>query len=158
MSDEIRLLFVCSGNICRSPMAAGLADRAAMELGLDVDIRSAGTLGIVDRPADPKMVAVAREIGIDLTGHRSRALTEELVRWADRILVMELEHAEAVTALWDEAAPKVVQLGPLIGQAQIDDPIGRWFKAPFRRARDELEKAVRRALGHEVGRGRRRLV
>ncbi len=150
MTDELRLLFVCSGNICRSPMAAGLADRVAMELGLEVEIRSAGTLGIVDRPADPKMVAVAREIGIDLRDHRSQGLTAELVGWADRVLVMELEHAEAVTVLHEGAVPKIVQLGPLVGQPHIADPIGSWFKARFRRARDELSVAVRRVLENEV--------
>jgi protein-tyrosine-phosphatase len=150
VTDDLRLLFVCSGNICRSPMAAGLADRVAMELGLEVEIRSAGTLGIVDRPADPKMVAVAREIGIDLRDHRSQGLTAELVGWADRVLVMELEHAEAVTALHEGAVPKIVQLGPLVGQPHIADPIGSWFKARFRRARDELSVAVRRVLENEV--------
>ena len=117
----------------------------------EVEIRSAGTLGLVDVPADPKVAAVAREIGIDLTAHRSQALTEELVRWADRVAVMEMNHAEAVTALVPGA--RVIQLGPLVRQSHIEDPIGAWFKGRFRQARDELAQAVRRVLEAELRQG-----
>jgi protein-tyrosine phosphatase len=142
----LRLLIVCTGNICRSPIAAGLADKIALERGVDVEIRSAGTLGLTDHPAEPYAVAVCREHGIDIGPHRSRALTPELVAWADRILVMELGHAEAVTALDAEAASRVVPLGPLAGVPEIADPYGSWFPGPYRETRDLLERALRRLL------------
>lgn len=127
-------------------MAAALADRIALERGLDAEIRSAGTLGLVDRPADPKTVAVCRELGLDLTGHRSAPLTTELCAWADRIFVMELRHAEVVAMLHEKSAEKVVQLGPLVGAPEIADPIGSWFKGAHRQARDQLLAALQRAL------------
>ncbi|MCB9688859.1 MAG: low molecular weight protein arginine phosphatase [Alphaproteobacteria bacterium] len=143
----MRLLFVCTGNLCRSPMAAALADRVALELDLEVDIRSAGTAGIVGEPAHPKVVAACREIGIDLTGHTSSALDLEAVTWADRIYVMESAHAVAVRELLPSLPEEaVVQLGSVIGKAAIDDPIGSWFMGPYRRARDELATAVRAAM------------
>jgi len=142
----LRLLIVCSGNVCRSPMAAGLADRIALERGIDLEIRSAGTLGIADRPAEPYAIAVCREQGIDIAGHRSRALTTELLAWADRILVMELGHAEAVTALDADAGARVVPLGPLAGVPEIADPYGSWFPGPYRETRDLLDRALRRLL------------
>lgn len=143
----MRLLFVCSGNICRSPMAAAIADRIALERGLDVEIRSAGTLGLQDRPAEPRAVAVCREIGLDLSAHRSRPLTAELVRWADRIFVMEDAHGLAVRELVPEVGEQVViPLGPLAGRAYIADPIGLPFKGPYRTARDDLQTALSRAL------------
>ncbi|MEQ1570821.1 MAG: low molecular weight phosphotyrosine protein phosphatase [Myxococcota bacterium] len=143
----MRLLFVCSGNICRSPMAAALADRRMLALGRDVEVRSAGTLGLVDRPAEPRAVAVCREIGLDLTEHRSRPLTAELVRWADRIFVMEDDHARAVRELVPELREDaVVALGPLVGKAEIADPISSLFKGPYRTARDEIDAALQRAL------------
>lgn len=142
----LRLLIVCTGNICRSPIAAGLADKIALERGVDVEIRSAGTLGLVDRPPEPHAITVCREHGIDIERHRSRALTHELVAWADRILVMELGHAEAVTALDAEAASRVVPLGPLAGVPEIADPYGSWFPGPYRETRDLLDRALRRLL------------
>jgi protein-tyrosine-phosphatase len=147
-----RLLFVCSGNQCRSPMAQGIADQVALALGLDVEVRSAGALigpttrRLLDRPAVPKAVAVCREIGVDLTRHRSQGLTAELVRWADRIYVMEDIHAVAVRTLVPELGETVFHLGPLAGRPWIDDPMGSWFTAPFRRTRDDLHRAIRRAL------------
>jgi protein-tyrosine phosphatase len=104
----LRLLFVCSGNVCRSPMAAAIADRVALELAREVEIRSAGTLGLVGRPATPSVVAACREIGLDLAAHRSQGLTEELVRWADRILVMEPEHAVRVRELVPDVGEDLV--------------------------------------------------
>lgn len=148
----LKLLFVCSGNITRSPVAAALADQIAMELSLEADIQSAGTLGINGRPAHPRMVAAAREVGLDLTSHVSKGVSAELVGWADRVLVMELIHAAVVEALDPAVTDRVVQLGPLVGQAQIDDPTGSWFTAPYRHTRDELSAAVRRFLVATSGR------
>jgi protein-tyrosine-phosphatase len=142
----LHLLFVCSGNQCRSPLAAGIAEQLAMELDLATEIRSAGTLGIVDAPAHRHIVAVAREIGVDLAAHRSRALTPALIRWADRVYVMEEEHGVAVRELVPDVGEIVVPLGPLAGQPRIVDPIGAWLRGPYRTTRDELQVALRRAL------------
>lgn len=144
----LRLLFVCSGNLCRSPMAAGIAELVALELGLQIEIRSAGTLGLVDRPAEPRAVAVCREIGVELGDHRSQGLTVDLVRWADTIYVMEDVHALVVRELVPDVGEIVIQLGPLVGKPWIQDPLGSWFKAPFRRLRDDLRAAIRRALAN----------
>lgn len=140
------LLFVCSGNLCRSPMAAAIAELVALELGLDAEIRSAGTLGIVDRPAEPRAVAVCREIGIEIGAHRSQGITAELIGWADTIYVMEDIHALKIRELVPDVGEIVVQLGPLAGRPFIDDPLGSWFKGPYRTTRDDLRTAIRRAL------------
>jgi len=141
-----RLLFVCSGNITRSPVAAALAEQHALTLAADVETRSAGTLGLDGAPANRQMTTAAREIGIDLTGHRSQGLTEELVRWADFVGVMEPLHLEAVRALVPEAGERTRALGAYVGRPRIDDPTGRWLVRPYRRTRDELRVAVERFL------------
>ena len=139
-----RLLLVCSGNLCRSPMAAALAQAHADRVGVEVEILSAGTLGLVDRPANAKAVGVCREIGLELGAHRSRALTPELVQWADRVLVMELGHAVWIrAAVEDLPEDKVMLLGGFAGLGDIADPIGSWFWGPFRTARDEIDRCVR---------------
>lgn len=138
----MKLLFVCSGNICRSPMAEGIARRLADDLRLDVTAASAGTLGIVDRPADPKAVRVCHEVGIDLSAHRSQPLSEELVRDADALFVMEPAHAAELYRRFPWLPEHaVVRTGELIGLPEIGDPIGRWTMT-FRKVRKQLEQAV----------------
>ncbi len=117
-----------------------------MELSIEVETRSAGTLGISGQPAHAKMQAAAREIGLDLSAHVSQGLEAEHLRWADRVLVMELGHAAAVELLDPSMTEQVIQLGPLAGQVEIVDPTGSWFVAPYRHTRDEIARAVRRFL------------
>jgi protein-tyrosine phosphatase len=138
----MKVLFVCSGNICRSPMAERIAEQQADRIGLDLVARSAGTLGLVDRPADPKAVAVMREIGVDLSDHRSRGVTDELVAWADHVVVMELEQAAHLREFFPAIGDKVRLLGTFAGRTRIDDPIGGWTFT-FRRTRRVIEEGVR---------------
>lgn len=142
-----RLLFVCTGNLCRSPMAAVIADQVALERSRDVEIRSAGTHARAGDLAHPQVVAVCREIGLDLSAHRATLLDADLVRWADRVFVMEPVHAVAVRTLAPELPEaRVLALGPFVGRTAIDDPIGAWFRSTYRATRDELFRALRRAL------------
>ncbi|MEN0061480.1 MAG: low molecular weight phosphotyrosine protein phosphatase [Myxococcota bacterium] len=141
-----KLLFVCSGNITRSPIAAALAVEQALTLAIDVEVQSAGTLRIDGAPANVQMEAAAREVGIDLSRHRSQPLTEELVRWADFIAAMEPHHLEAIEALDPVARDRSRALGSFVGKPEIVDPTGSWFIGPYRRTRDELRLAVERFL------------
>lgn len=88
-----RLLFVCTGNTCRSPTAERLAEREARERGLDrVDVRSAGTFARRGTPPSSGAVIAARRNGLDLSGHRSAPLEPELVEWADLVVAMAAAH------------------------------------------------------------------
>jgi len=93
-----RILFVCSGNTCRSPLAERLALRQAEERGLEkVEVRSAGTFAGRGAPASSGAVLAARRKGLDLSGHRSTPLGPELVEWADLILAMTHAHLRVAT-------------------------------------------------------------
>lgn len=92
-----RILFVCSGNTCRSPLAERLALRQAEERGLDVEVRSAGTFAGRGAPASSGAVLAARRKGLDLSGHRSTPLGPELVEWADLVLAMTNAHLRVAT-------------------------------------------------------------
>ena len=139
-----RLLFVCTGNICRSPLAHRLAMKRARETSIDVEVQSASTLGLVDRPADDRMIKVGREVGLDLTAHRSQPLTKELIEWADHTLVMELVHHGMASTLAPDCTDRIHLLGREVGVDEIADPIDAWFLFRFRQCRRQLTDAVYR--------------
>jgi protein-tyrosine phosphatase len=144
MSRPHHLLFVCSGNICRSPIAEHLARQHGERTSVELEARSAGTLGLVDRPAEPQMVAVGREVGLDLSTHICQPLTPELIAWADHVLVMERMHYATVEEMAPDATSKLVLLGRMVDQDEIADPIGSWFRWQYRRTRDLLTRCVHR--------------
>src|SRR5256884_7527024 len=120
------VLFVCTGNICRSPLAAALLERALKERGLDVNVTSAGTGAWDGAPASEGAYLVGLERGLDLSGHRARLLTRELVEQADLILTMARHHRARVDELGGET--HVFVLGEYAGRegdaAEVSDPFG----------------------------------
>ncbi len=123
-------MFVCSGNTCRSPMAEALCKRMLAEtLGDQVDkladagieVISAGVAAANGMPASANAIEAVRRAGMDLSGHRSRLVTADLVRQADTILTMCQHHANAVLRLVPGAGAKVQRLDP---QRDIGDPAG----------------------------------
>jgi L-threonylcarbamoyladenylate synthase len=124
------ILFVCSGNTCRSPMAEAITRRllaekeGVSELDLEkkgISVMSAGAFAMPGARATPQAVDAVRTLGADLSSHRSRPLTVELIHQADLIYTMGQSHARAVTALVPSASDKVATLDP---DGDIDDPIG----------------------------------
>ena len=141
------LLFVCTANICRSPMAEALARRYADQRGWRVEARSAGVMGLVGKEAAPNAVRVLAELEVDLSTHRSQGLSEELVDWADHILVMELRHQIDLHTRFPESEGKVLMLATFGGMHEVADPIGGW-RWRFRRSRDEIRRCVERFMDH----------
>jgi tRNA threonylcarbamoyl adenosine modification protein (Sua5/YciO/YrdC/YwlC family) len=124
------ILFVCSGNTCRSPMAEVLARKIIAEkLGVDdeelekkgISVVSAGAMAMAGARATPQAVEAVRDMGIDLSKHRSRPLSVELINQADLIFTMGQSHARAVQMMVPSSAEKVHTLNP---EGDIEDPIG----------------------------------
>ena len=119
------ILFVCSGNTCRSPLAEGIA-RSLLVGGDGLSVSSAGASAVEGLPASVHSAEVARQHGIDLSGHRSRLLSGPLVREADLIVAMGKGHIETVAAI----APSALGYTCLLTEfsedldGDIDDPIG----------------------------------
>ena len=101
------ILFVCTGNSCRSVMAEGLFKKLVEEEADQFQVGSAGVGAVDGYPASSETLKVMQEHGIDMSAHRSRRLTAAMVRLADRIFVMEQMHREAVLRQWPEAGEKV---------------------------------------------------
>ena len=142
MAEPQRVLFVCTGNLCRSPMAAALA--AARHRTGGMVFESAGVMALDGAPATPTAVAVCAEIGVDLGDHRARRLTPEIAAAADAIYVMTDGHREQVHQIAPEAAGRVALLRPDGGE--LDDPYGLPLEA-YRAARDEIAAALHQRLG-----------
>jgi protein-tyrosine phosphatase len=103
-----KILFVCTGNTCRSSMAAGIARKLLADRGIkDIEVLSAGTAAEPGAPASPEAVAAMAEAGVDISGHRTVRLTPELVRSADLILTMTRGHQRQVLQMVPEAQDKV---------------------------------------------------
>lgn len=124
-----RILFVCTGNICRSPMAQALfQDMVGKEPFLrsaGIELDSAGTSAWKSSPASPAAIQVMREYGLDLGGFQAKPLDNMLIRWADLLLVMEEGHKAEVIARFPEAASKTHTLSEYVGEAgDVPDPIG----------------------------------
>lgn len=122
-------------------MADALARRYAEERGWWVEVRSAGTHALHDQPAAPNAVKAVREVGANLSDHRSQPMSDDLVAWADRILVMEMRHAASIRERFPEADEKVQLLGTFGGLVEISDPYGSWIFT-YRRRRDEIRRCV----------------
>ncbi len=153
------VLFVCTGNICRSPLAASLLERALKERGIeDVMVTSAGTGAWDGAPASEGAYLVGLERGLDLSGHRARLLTRELVEQADLILTMARHHRARVDELGGEG--RVFVLGEYAGRGgdEVSDPFGGDLGV-YRDTAQELEgltAAVADRLAAESKRGDQR--
>jgi protein-tyrosine-phosphatase len=124
-----RLLFVCTGNTCRSPMAEVIARRAVAELGWqNFEVRSAGIAALDGDRASGGAVRAATRSGLDLSEHSATLLTSEVVEWADLVLVMSMGHLSRVGELGRRGnAALVTSFGEpqdAGGTGSVPDPIG----------------------------------
>jgi len=122
-----RILLVCTGNICRSPLAAALLQRALAQRGIDgLEVASAGTGAWDGAPVSEGAYLVGLERGLDLSAHRARLLTRELVEEADLVLTMARHHRARVDERGGET--HVFVLGEYAGRegdaAEVSDPFG----------------------------------
>ena len=105
------VLFVCTGNICRSPFAEVLLKDLLSERGLEgIRADSAGVLALPGNSATPLAQQVAAEFGVDLSDHEAKSVSKALLAWCDLVLVMEKSQEEALLAAFPEVAGEVLLL------------------------------------------------
>lgn len=151
MPGRFKILFVCSGNICRSPMAEGyLRFAIPPKYKNSVEISSAGTLNIENSPPSLEAVEVMKEKGVSINGHKSRGLTKALVDGADLILTMSLEHYEEIKKKFNPPKGKLQLLGDFESESpcqenSIMDPIGQDIGV-YRECRDMIIRSIDKIL------------
>jgi RpiB/LacA/LacB family sugar-phosphate isomerase len=139
------ILFVCTGNICRSPMAEGLFQHATSGRN-EFRVLSAGVGAMDGQPPSFHAVQALRELGIDISRMRSRILTRELVEEADYIYGMTHSHVDSINALFPQALEKTFVLREFDDtlddfEKDISDPIGGSYET-YTYCRDQIEQGI----------------
>lgn len=149
--SQMNILFVCTGNTCRSPMAQGYCSQYLTQIhacGLDslesrgYKIGSAGIMALNSGLATIEAIEVCRQAGIDIAEHHSRRLTKDMANQADYIYVMSQAHLEYVTSLAPEAAGRCRLLD---ADGDIEDPIGMDL-THYKACGDQIARSVRKQL------------
>ncbi|MCH5349613.1 MAG: low molecular weight phosphatase family protein [Oscillospiraceae bacterium] len=135
----MKILFVCSGNTCRSPMAHMMFERMCSENNLDIECRGAGTETMTGIPASDHSVNAMREIGIDLSGYRSTSIRALLLDEFDLFVPMTYIHALILMQL---GVPKSKIY---MFSNDVSDPYGGDIDR-YRRTRDEIEEHLKGLL------------
>ena len=133
MDNMLNIIFVCTGNICRSPMAEGLLRYKWHQMGRnDLIVSSMGIHGLNDSPATEYAQAVCKKNGFDITSHRARSLVGEELLKADLVLCMEPVHKKFVQVFFPWHRDKVALLGAWpekeTRKSAIEDPMGGSYK------------------------------
>src|SRR2546422_7739588 len=119
-----RILLVCTGNICRSPMAEGFLRQLLDERGAgEVEVSSAGVQSWDDSPATPEAVRALQERGIDISDHLAQRLNRSLIEEADLVLGMAGDHRDAVVRIVPGAADRTFTLKEFVQLLELGDDL-----------------------------------
>ncbi len=144
------ILFICTGNVCRSPMAEGIF-RFLSKHRQELTCESAGLAAYPGFPASPNALKVARKYGVDITSHLSKNISEEILKNADYVFAMTSTHLQVIKEQFPEYSKRVYILKEFAQtddgsfSPDVDDPIGQ-DEIVYELCFIELEKAIKGVL------------
>lgn len=143
----MNILFICTGNTCRSPMAEGILRELAKEKGLDIKVKSAGLVATEDGDISRDAISTLKDIGIDISDIRSKSVNEDLIQEADLILTMSQRHKGNLTLKYPYIREKVFLLNEYAFDMNKDvvDPFGMGRKY-YEETRNEIYRAIEKIL------------
>ena len=123
--SAIKIVFVCTGNTCRSPMAEVMAAQIFAEAGLAVDVSSAGVSAFDGQPASRHAVSVMKDGGLCLLSHKAATVSGDMLEAAGLVLTMTGSHRAVLLSDYPAAAGKIFTLAGYVGDdANVADPFG----------------------------------
>jgi len=134
-----KLLFVCTGNTCRSPMAEGIFNVYAAAEHLNASAESAGIMVTGAAPACDNAILTAAEYGADLSSHRARRINESMIDACDAVLCMTYGHQSVLERMFPQYAEKIMCLS----SEDIADPYGGDLKL-YRQTAEQIDAAIRK--------------
>jgi protein-tyrosine-phosphatase len=135
------VLFVCSGNICRSPLAEAMTRSALEAAGFEAIVQSCGTSALTGHRAEDGAREIATGLGLFLDEHRAQPLTRELVDGAMLVVCVTDRHRDHVRQFFPRGRAKIVSFDELTGLGDIPDPYGG-DAADYRALRDQLKTGM----------------
>ncbi|MEW8972583.1 MAG: low molecular weight protein arginine phosphatase [Tissierellaceae bacterium] len=143
----MNILFICTGNTCRSPMAEGILRELAKKKGLDIKVKSAGLVATEDGDISRDAISTLKDIGIDISDIRSKSVNEDLIKEADLILTMSQRHKGNLTLKYPYIREKIFLLNEYAFDMNKDvvDPFGMGRKY-YEETRNEIYRAIEEIL------------
>ena len=150
-----KILFVCTGNTCRSPMAEVIFRDLVEKEGLkDIEVMSAGIFAVPEDRANPNAIDVMKKRGLSLENHKSTMLTADILEEADLILTMTIGHKEVILQNYPELEEKIFTLKEYVNNPEdiknandinISDPFGQSI-AIYKKNADEIMTNLKKLL------------
>ncbi len=147
----MKILFVCTGNTCRSPMAEGILNQLAKEKGLDIRAESAGIFAMAGEGAAANAIEAMKRIDIDISSHQSSLVRESLVEEVDLVLTMSQGHKEKLISYLPHLKDRVYLLNEYAFDIDkdLEDPYGQSIEY-YEKARDEIYRAIEEILDKKL--------
>lgn len=147
----MKILIVCTGNTCRSPMAEGIFNSLAKEKGLDIIVKSAGIAVFHGDPANINAIKAMENINIDISTHRASQLDKNSVEESDLILTMSNSHKQTILLNFPGFKDKVFTLLEHAHQLDkdIEDPFGKNLRI-YENTRDEIYEAILNIVNNKI--------
>lgn len=141
----IKVLFICSGNTCRSPMAEYIGNKLAKERNVNMEFQSAGLHAMFGDGASENSIKALNHMGVDLRTHRSRRINPEMIMDFDYIIPMTKSLKLELNIYFPNLEDKIKYVGEFTQKGDISDPYGKNFDN-YMETRDEIYFAVEKII------------